>query len=256
MTANTFLNSEVLNNLDAAIFQSATPFPWANPQNFVRSEKFTELVEALPSRSDFRPFFGKKRKHGQVSHDRYVLDYDSDIKLSPVWETFIGELRSSEYRAFIARLLNVRDVSFRFHWHYTPAGAQVSPHCDSRGKLGSHIFYFNTADDWRQEWGGETVLLDDENRFTPDSSPAFDDFSAVYPAKTLNNHSLIFGRRGNSWHGVRRLDCPEDYYRKVFIVVFYGDKPSRVSRFKTLRRNLLTRFSDKSKARKVKTERF
>jgi hypothetical protein len=35
----------------------------------------------------------------------------------------------------------------------------------------------------------------------------------------MDNHSFIFARRGNSWHGVREIDCPEDRLRKVFIVV-------------------------------------
>jgi hypothetical protein len=48
------------------------------------------------------------------------------------------------------------------HWHYTPAGKSVSPHCDSFNKIGSQIFYFSTPEDWDRSWGGETVILDDK----------------------------------------------------------------------------------------------
>ena len=74
----------------------------------------------------------------------------------------------------------------------------------------------------------ETVILDDEGRIGADSAPAFEDFAAEYPAETRDNRSLLFGRRGNSWHGVRRITCPENYYRKVFIVVFEDVNPRKM----------------------------
>jgi hypothetical protein len=68
-------------------------------------------------------------------------------------------------------------------------------------------------------------------------SDAFEDFIAEYPAETTHNHSLIFGRRGNSWHGVRRINCPPDHYRKVFIVVFEEYQPLKMA-FKKFKRLL------------------
>lgn len=254
--AKVYLNRDVLAKLDEIAFQEAEPFPWANPLHVIQPDGFAELLDSLPDLSRFRPFFGKQRKHGQAAHDRYVLDYDEGLELSSAWQTFIDELRSHEYRTFVCRLLGVPEVSFRFHWHFTPTGAEVSPHCDSRKKLGTHIFYLNTERDWEWSWGGETVLLDDGNRFAADSAPAFADFEAIYPAETTENQSLIFGRRGNSWHGVRQIDCPEDHYRKVFIVVFYGEKPTQISSSKGFLRRIKTRFLNANKARKVKTPRY
>lgn len=251
-----YLNPDVLSKLDAKAFRSAMPFPWSNPQYFIRPDKFGELASSLPALSRFRSFFGKERKHNQASHDRYVLDYDESLKLPSAWSDFIEELKSERYRNFVGGLLGVDDVSFRFHWHFTPNGAQVSPHCDSRRKLGSHIFYFNTDEDWEWQWGGETVLLDDDGKFSADSAPLFEDFSAAYPANTRDNHSLIFGRRGNSWHGVRTISCPQGYYRKVFIVVFYGEKPTTISRSKGLIKRMKHTFTDSTKARKVKTPTY
>ncbi len=256
MNTPSYLDSDVMNGLETEVFRAATPFPWANPQHLIKPDKFSELVSSLPSHSMFRPFFGKQRKHGQASHDRYVLDYDDSLEIASPWKEFIGELRSPMYRSFVARLLGMADVSFRFHWHFTPPGAQVSPHCDSRKKHGSQIFYLNTNADWNWDWGGETVLLDDGGQLSADSAPSFSDFENAYPAITNDNHSLIFGRRGNSWHGVRKIECPEGYYRKVFIVVFYGEKPTRISKSKNIMRNLKNRFSTKSQATKVKTPRY
>lgn len=225
----TYLNSIVLNGIDPAKFQAQEPYPWVNPQGFVREDLYRELLGSMPAISQFRAFFGKQRKHGQASHDRYTLDYERGMELAPQWRDFVEELCADEYRGFICRLLNVSHVRFRFHWHFTPNGGEVSPHCDSKGKIGSQIFYLNTEDDWQWDWGGETVILDDKGRFATDSAPAFEDFDAEYPAQTRDNHSILFGRRGNSWHGVRRINCPENYYRKVFIVVFEEHRPLRMA---------------------------
>jgi hypothetical protein len=224
-----YLNTAVLEAIDPAEFQAQEPYPWANPQYFIKPERYGELLENMPDIAQFRAFFGKQRKHGQVSHDRFVLDYERGMDLSPPWRDFAEELCGDVYRDFVCRLLNVKEVRFRFHWHFTPTGGEVSPHCDSRGKIGSQIFYLNTDEDWRWDWGGETVILDDEGRLAAESAPAFEDFSAGYPAETRDNRSLIFGRRGNSWHGVRRITCPENFYRKVFIVVFEEHRPLRMA---------------------------
>jgi len=233
-----YLNSDVLDAIDPAGFQLQEPFPWINPQYFVTPERYPELLQSLPDVARFTPFFGKQRKHGQASHDRYILDYERGMDIAQPWRDFVEELCSERYRDFICRLLDVSHVRFRFHWHFTPNGCVVSPHCDSRGKIGSQIFYLNTADDWDWSWGGETVILDDGGRIPPDNAPAFADFDAEFVAQTRDNRSILFGRRGNSWHGVRPINCPENYYRKVFIVVFEEYRPLRMAMKKT--RRLLT----------------
>jgi hypothetical protein len=81
------------------------------------------------------------------------------------------------------------------------------------------------------------VILDDEGRYEPDNAPAFEDFIAEYPANTKDNHSLIFGRQGNSWHGVRRIHCPENHYRKVFIITYEEYRPLHMAK-KRIRRLL------------------
>ena len=87
--------------------------------------------------------------------------------------------QADAYRAFLRRLLGIERFALRLHWHYTPSGCSVSPHCDARRKLGSHIFYFNTEADWDPRWGGETLLLDDGGRLHRDSSPRFEDFDRI-----------------------------------------------------------------------------
>ena len=83
----------------------------------------------------------------------------------------------------------------------------------------------------------ETVILDDGGRFDLESSPAFEEFDRAYPAQTMGNRSIVFGRRGNSWHGVRAITCPEGAFRRVFIVVYEDFHPRKVL-VKRLRRLL------------------
>ena len=227
-SSQTFLNTAVIGAIDPAEFAARQPFPWVNPQYFIRDDLYPQLLATMPDISRFRAFFGKQRKHGQTSHDRYVLDYEDGMELSAPWDHFVAELRSETYRKFVCKMLGVSHVRFRFHWHFTPDGGEVSPHCDSKGKIGSQIFYLNTGDDWQWDWGGETVILDDDGHISAGNAPSFEDFVAEYPAETRDNRSLIFGRRGNSWHGVRRINCPENYFRKVFIVVFEEHRPLRM----------------------------
>jgi hypothetical protein len=190
----------------------------------------------LPPTELFDQRFGEQRKHGQQPHDRLALDYRPDLPLGAPWREFINELSGPTYRKFLERMFGRKALRLILHWHYTPNGCSVSPHCDARRKLGSHIFYFNTEQDWRPEWGGETLILDDGGSFAADSAPKFEDFTRIMSAKAMGNYSLLFMRRERSWHGVKEIHCPPESLRKVFIVVIEDWGPR--ARIKSLfRRN-------------------
>jgi hypothetical protein len=222
-----YLDRSFIERFDPRTFREAKPYPWTNPEGILTPEGCQTLVKNMPDISLFTPSFGVQRKYGQQSHERYLLEYVDGLPIPAPWQAFVDELKGDLYRGFIADLLGRGHFRFRFHWHYTPRGCSVSPHCDARGKLGSHIFYLND-ESWDPAWGGETVILDDHGRFPAQSSPGWEEFDEAIPAKTGINRSLIFGRRGNSWHGVRELTCPEGAYRQVFIVVFEDYHPGRM----------------------------
>ena len=225
--AATILDFDRLEALDALAFQSRDPYPWLNESGLLRPDGFRALAKTLPDVERFDRAFGVARKHGQRPHDRYVLEWTPGLQLAEPWQCLIDELRGDRYRRWMAAMLGTRYFRLHFHWHYAPTGGEVSPHCDSRLKLGSHIFYMNTLSDWREEWGGETLVLDDGGRFAKESAPEFEDFDRAWTARTLENYSLLFRRRGDSWHGVRAVECPEGALRKVFIVVIDDDSPWR-----------------------------
>jgi hypothetical protein len=214
-----YLDADRLDAVDAAAFQSRRPYPWVNPAGLLTAEGYRRLYDTLPDVARFTPMFGVTRKHGQQSHDRYSLEYRRDLDLEAPWREFIRELYGPTYRRFLCRMLNRRFFSLRLHWHYTPNGCSISPHCDSKTKFGSHIFYFNTPADWDPAWGGQTMILDDGGRFSPKSAPRFEDFESAITAETLGNRSLLFARGAQSWHGMRDIHCPEHAMRRVFIVV-------------------------------------
>ncbi len=225
-----YLDFQRIEAIDVDAFRAVRPYPWINPEGLLTGEGYRALYETLPDPSLFRREFGIKRAHGQKPHDRLSLEYHDELPVSEHWHAFVAELRGPRYRAFMERMYGTSRLTFSFHWHYTPNGCSVSPHCDAVRKLGSHIFYFNTPEDWEESWGGNTLVLDDGGRFKRASAPDFDDFDREWAAKGLGNVSFLFARRGNSWHGVREIRCPEGKLRRVFIVVVEDSRLALVHR--------------------------
>jgi len=220
-----YLDFARLDAVDARAFQGQKPYPFVNPEKLLTEEGYARLLDTLPDVSMFDADFGRVRKFGQDCHDRYNLEYRDGLEISEPWQDFVRELQGERYRDFLARLYGTQRFRLRFHWHYAPDGCWVSPHCDSKRKLGSHIFYLNSSRDWDCAWGGETVVLDDGGRFTHSSSPRIEDFEGSIVASCLDNRSFIFQRTAHSWHYVRPVSCPEGALRKVLIVVVDDRRP-------------------------------
>lgn len=246
-----YIDLNTLNSIDAKAFRATHPFPWMNPQGFLTEQGFKELTDNMPDVALFESRFGYNRKNNQTGHSRYSLEYEDGLDISAAWEAFIAELLSPQYRQLISDLMGTKHFRLRMHWHYTPSGCDVSPHCDSQVKLGSQIFYMNTADNWDPAWGGQTVILDDHGKFSTKSNPGFDDFDQEWVAETMDNRSIIFGRKGNSWHGVRAIEAPEGVLRKVFILVYEDAHPLKLFR-KRLKRLLTGKSTNIEAERKQK----
>jgi len=218
-----YIDFDALEAIDVQAFRQQTPYPWSNPEKLLTDEGYSALCANMPDVSMFAQKFGYGRRAGQQPHDRYSLEYEEGMAIPQPWVEFIGELRSDRYRNAIGRLFNASKPEFRFHWHYAPAGCSVSPHCDAKREHGSHLFYFNTEEEWDPGWGGETLVLDDGGNMDPNTAPAFSDFKNIITCKSTGNVSAILERSDRGWHGVRELTCPEGHMRKIFIVVVNPD---------------------------------
>ena len=116
-----------------------------------------------------------------------------------------------------ARLFGSTPARFRFAWHRSYVGCEVSPHTDSSDKLGTFVFFFNSAQDWHYSYGGATLLLG--GLPAGKTCPDFSDFETEIQAHPLDFQCLVFKKTETSWHGVKPLICPEGYHRKTFHVI-------------------------------------
>ena len=129
-----YLDFSRLDALDAKAFQKRAPYPWLNEEGLLRASAFDALRESLPEVAQFEKRFGHQRKFGQQAHDRYALEYDDDLEVDKAWTDFVAELRGPRYQRWLAGMLGTRNFELSFHWHYTPKGCSVSPHCDAKRK--------------------------------------------------------------------------------------------------------------------------
>lgn len=231
-----FINSGVLASFSPETFRSTQPFPWSNLHQFLTPQGFETLYQHFPDLDLFEHHVDIPRSHGQRSHNRYYLAYEQSIytskersqgiarheDLPKPWQQLIDELESETYRQFIAKAFGVSQFKVRYAWHVGHGQSEVSPHIDSSDKIGTHILYFNTHQDWQPEWGGSILVLSDKQ--TEKMNPDYSDFKTVTAANVLDNRSFLFKNSPIAWHGVAPLNCPDGYYRRLFnIIIEYPD---------------------------------
>jgi hypothetical protein len=237
-----FINSDLSQRYKPEAFRAERPFPWTSFSRFLTPEGFDALCRDFPDLRFFEKHENIPKPYNQRPHNRYYLAYEDSIyhphenpeegvirhsELPSAWQEFLRELEGEEYRRFLQSFLDVSEFQIRYAWHIGVDGSEVSPHCDAKNKIATHIFYFNTSDDWRIEWGGETLILCGKR--TPALNPDFTDFDRAIPVSFLDNSSYLFKNAPDAWHGVRKLSTPEGKYRKLFNVIL-TEKPRPAAR--------------------------
>ncbi len=227
-----FINYDLLSAFVTDYFTSNLPYPWFNFHQFLTTEGFQSLYQDFPSLESFEKHIDIQRNYAQRPHNRYYLAYEQSVygnkpgkgtikhkDLPETWQAFIEELETSEdYKNFIKSLFDASEFEIRYAWHMGFHGSEVSPHLDGPEKIGTHIFYFNTTQDWNPDWGGSILVLKDKK--TDTMNPDFTDFTTAKSAQIIDNHSFLFKNTPEAWHGVKALTCPEEKYRRLFNVVF------------------------------------
>jgi hypothetical protein len=203
------------------------------PHKFIHGfvKHWEDLRDEWPDESLFKDEGHiKPRKHGQRPHLRKFMCYspwpDSPYfnqykirryQLSETWDYFVDKIFSSkEYSDWIKETLEIPDSNFkyRFDWHLTKGGQDVSPHVDSAGKYGSHLIYF-MPDGWDDNCGGQTVFY--KGKLVENLNPEFTDFKEHISYSNTGNTSLLFKNVENGWHGVTKVNS--DLNRQIFNVV-------------------------------------
>jgi hypothetical protein len=251
-------NQPYIKDFELSAFTERKPFPWYNFQSLLTEETFQALYQDFPDLSFFAKHEGLVREYDQKPHDRYYLAYEKSIdcyqkayreqsaqdavaqapeekgvihheQLSQSWQNFITALQTdSDYQQFIRDLLGAKKFTTRFAWHVATAGHSVSPHVDGRDKIGTHIFYFNTSDDWQTEWGGSTLILD--NKHGNAMNPEVSDFGKSEAVQVMDNRSFLFKNQPNAWHAVDILNCPPGVHRRIFNMIFEVPAKSKIRR--------------------------
>ena len=244
-SSEALLNSERLNPVSTADFAAAQPFPNLPLSACLTPAAFTQLLADFPAPELFVRQQGIHPDNILRPHDRYYLALSDQggvpqtpgitrtAELAPSWRKLIEELRSPPYQQFIKRLFGCRQLRTRFAWHLGHQASEVSPHLDAARKIGTHLLYFNTSDDWQPDWGGSTLLLGQPRNGS--SQPDFDDFATCQSAPWLDNHSLLFRNGPAAWHGVERMNPLPGHYRRLFTVVFDHPHPVHLARLGTAR---------------------
>jgi len=216
-----YLNRDRIERVSHKSFQSQQPYPWVDIEGILTPEGHELLRQTLPDAAMFDRKVGVKRAFGQGYHDRYILHYHPSLDLAEPWKEFVAELHGPIYDTLVRRMFDLRQGArfvLTLEWYYAWQGCGVSPHCDARRKLGTHIFYFNTEADWESSWGGRILIMDDGGRLKTHSAPVFDDLGIAASLDPRGNGSLLFQRTAHSWHGVRPLESPPRHLRTLFIV--------------------------------------
>jgi len=143
----TYLNLGCIGRVSAGAFQAQTPYPWAHMQGTLTNEGWEQLRATLPDMAQFQRMVGVKRGYGQAPHNRGILHYREAMDIAEPWKAFIAELHGKDYDSFLRRMLGLepdQSIILTMEWYYAWQGCSVSPHCDARRKLATHIFFFAT----------------------------------------------------------------------------------------------------------------
>ncbi|HMW00002.1 MAG TPA: 2OG-Fe(II) oxygenase [Acidobacteriota bacterium] len=232
MKQYSFLNSDRLQQIHLTTMRGQQPCPWVLFHQLITPDGFEQLCQDFPSLDWFEKHQDQPRKSNQRPHNRYYLAYQQSFfsyqkartsafikhsQLALSWQTLIEELQQPQYLQFLTHFFGTSAFQLQFSWHIGLTGSEVSPHCDWVGKLGTHLFYFNTSQEWSESWGGELIFL--SNKQTDVPNPDFEDFETHQALPFLDNRSTLFQNNPSAWHGVRPLTCPEGNYRRLFNVI-------------------------------------
>lgn len=198
---------------------------------FLNDNIFYELLDSFPDDVLFKNEFPETRKLNQRPHCRrfmcvynnkqspYFKSYKVELnKLPELWQELCTSILDplGEYQRWIKETLQIKEYNIRFDFHRTQSGLDVSPHVDSIGKYGSHLFYF-MPEGWQEDFGGKTIFY--KQKLIKDMNPESYNFKESLSYPVVGNYSLLFKNAPDGWHGVTQVKNENDLHRQLFNVV-------------------------------------
>jgi hypothetical protein len=213
-----YLNRERLQSLSREDFENRKPYPWVDIEYPLTPEGYQRLRETLPPVESFNREADIQRDNGQSPRDSYLLHHHPGVELAEPWLEFMAELEGPVYEAFLLQMLGPHTFIPTFDWTYAKDGFAEQAQCDAVRKLATHIFYFNTEEDWKREWGGDILIFDAERRMPLEAHTRFEEMRVAASLEPCGNGSLLYKRTERSWHGARPVHCPAGSLRRLFVV--------------------------------------
>jgi len=116
------------------------------------------------------------------------------MKLPKPWMDFLAELEGDEYRSFLRRMLGGKSSLLTFEWHYAWQGLLGFTALRCRAENCDPPLLFQIRKIGSPEWGGQTLVLEDEtSKFATHSAPTSEDLNVV-GRPIRGQQQLIFGR--------------------------------------------------------------
>lgn len=201
----------------AQAYQMASPYPYAQFENFLEDWAARKAMESFPKVKDegwIHYLHVNEKKHGLNKMDR----------IPSFLQEVIRELNSDEFVQLLSQLTGIEGLqadpsleggglhqSQRGGFLNIHADFTVHPHKRNWRRRVNLLIYLN--EDWKEEYRGELQLWSrDMKRCEQKISPVF-------------NRCVIFNTDEDSYHGLPDpIQCPEDMTRKSIALYYFTEE--------------------------------
>jgi hypothetical protein len=208
------------------------PFPHVVIDDFLPSELFLKISKKLNKIRDIKDLKKTFKSHVELNKKVYGdKDFDEDLKLP------IEAMGSDAIKEIFQKYLNIKKMISLNDWsnyggyfplHSMEPGGLLGAHIDhSHSKtedllhMGNSIFYASSK--WKESWGGETILFSNNG------------FKIIKKITPKPNRLILFVHTESSFHGVNKINCPNDTSRNTYYMDYYINDDQMLAMLESLK---------------------
>ena len=197
-------------------FKNNKPFPYVIIENFLNKD-FLELIS-----NEFPNDYSNWNFYNNPLEVKYAKN-DLD-KLNNIKKLFhiLGSKEITDLFSEISGIDNLENdpTLHGCGLHAHPRNGRLAIHLDyekhpiliNKERRLNLILYISK--DWDPSWNGETELWDNEK--------------CISISNVKYNNAILFQTNDNSWHGIpKKINCPEDIFRKTIAFYYISDIVSK-----------------------------